>query len=199
MAIAESKGAVIAQGYKLPRELSVRDDVTLRLMDSDGSANFALIEAHRDYLVRHIPYFANLDQKRAEQYYQVRTPELIRTSQLAPYDIFQNGQLVGEACLQSRRRNFAEFGYWLAEDAQGQGIMTAAVGRLATFGFEEWGLDSIYLDIAVSNHASKAVARRIGAHYVDTMSASEMGIAYGAEELYELWETAKPTGAETYA
>ena len=56
----------------------------------------------------------------------------------------------------------AEVGYWLAEDARGQGHVTRAVRLITEWGFRHLGLERIDLLAATGNPASQRVAERCG-------------------------------------
>jgi len=53
-------------------------------------------------------------------------------------------------------------GYWLAESAQGEGLMTAAVAALVEEAFAGRGLNRVEIRAAQGNERSRAVARRLG-------------------------------------
>lgn len=55
-----------------------------------------------------------------------------------------------------------EIGYWVDSAAAGRGICTAAVGLVARWGFEEFGLDRIRIRAAPDNAASRRVAEKAG-------------------------------------
>lgn len=57
----------------------------------------------------------------------------------------------------------ANHGYWLRTSATGRGYATQAARLVVRFGLETLGLERIEMMIATENHASHAVARRIGA------------------------------------
>ncbi|MBV8158937.1 MAG: GNAT family N-acetyltransferase [Dyella sp.] len=59
----------------------------------------------------------------------------------------------------------ANLGYWVREQAQGRGVASRAVRRLATFGFETLGLCRIEIVAAVENVASRRCAEKAGARF----------------------------------
>src|SRR4051812_24694107 len=71
-----------------------------------------------------------------------------------------------------RHRN-TSIGYWLAEDHQGRGTMTAAVRALVDHAFERWDLHRVEIGAAVDNARSRAVPERLGFR--------EEGVRRGAE------------------
>jgi ribosomal-protein-serine acetyltransferase len=53
-------------------------------------------------------------------------------------------------------------GYWLAADAQGRGLMTAAVTALLDYAFFEWDLHRVVIEVIVGNERSQAIPERLG-------------------------------------
>jgi len=56
----------------------------------------------------------------------------------------------------------AELGYWLAEAYWGNGIMTSAVMAITDMAFEQFGLNRVYAEPYISNHASARVLEKAG-------------------------------------
>ena len=56
----------------------------------------------------------------------------------------------------------AEIGYWVAAEARGRGVATAAVRLLATWAIEDLGLERVELLANPRNEASQQVAERAG-------------------------------------
>jgi len=59
-------------------------------------------------------------------------------------------------------RNTAEFGYWLAEDFWGKGIMTEAVAAFVNYCFEKFSLTRMFASVYASNPASARVLEKAG-------------------------------------
>ena len=55
----------------------------------------------------------------------------------------------------------AEIGYWLGEEAQGNGIITRAVKALIDYGFEHLSLNKVFMRVATGNDKSVAIPRRL--------------------------------------
>jgi ribosomal-protein-serine acetyltransferase len=53
-------------------------------------------------------------------------------------------------------------GYWLAADAQGRGLMTAAVAALLDYAFFEWDLHRVIIEVVIGNERSRAIPERLG-------------------------------------
>jgi len=61
---------------------------------------------------------------------------------------------------QDVHRHTAEFGYWLAEEFWGRGIMTEAVGAFTDFCFDNFSLRRIYAEPFANNPASARVWKK---------------------------------------
>jgi len=146
----------------MPRfELS--DDVQLRsLTEADVKELYALIEANRSYLAPWMPWAAGQTAD--------GTAEFVRKSikQEADDDGFQvavivDGAIAGVLGHEVDRENrTTTIGYWLAEDQQGRGLMTAAVKRLLEHAFDELRLNRVGIEVAPNNPRSRALAERLG-------------------------------------
>jgi RimJ/RimL family protein N-acetyltransferase len=60
--------------------------------------------------------------------------------------------------------HLCNLGYWVRSSCRGQGLAGRAARLTARFAFEQLGLIRVEIVIAVGNHASLRVARKIGAH-----------------------------------
>ena len=64
-------------------------------------------------------------------------------------------------------------GYWLAEDQQGRGTMTAAVRTLVDHALSIWRLNRVEIRAAVENRRSRATPERLGFHQEGTLRQAE--------------------------
>ncbi|MBS1886926.1 MAG: GNAT family N-acetyltransferase [Actinobacteria bacterium] len=53
-------------------------------------------------------------------------------------------------------------GYWLAAEAEGRGLMTAAVRMLVDHAFREWGLHRVVIEVVADDARSRAIPERLG-------------------------------------
>jgi len=155
--------------------LEISDESHLRpLTEADAEPLHALIEANRPYLARWLPWAAG-------QTFE-HTAEFIRRSreQLAADDGFQaaiveGGELAGVighpgVDWENRRTSI---GYWLSEERQGRGTMTAAARLLTEHALSAWQLNRVEIRAAVENRRSRAIPERLGFREEATMRQVE--------------------------
>lgn len=73
----------------------------------------------------------------------------------------------------------AEIGYWLGEEYNGRGIMTACVQELIDVGRDYLNLQKIVIRCATGNERSRAIPRRLGFELEGTFRRAEL--------LYDRW------------
>jgi len=71
-----------------------------------------------------------------------------------------NDVLVGAVTV--RLREGGTVGYWLRASARGHGLMTEAVRAVVQWARDEHGIEQLFLWTHPDNHASQAVAERVG-------------------------------------
>lgn len=142
--------------------LDLGDGIELRSWSvRDASEIFALVDANREHLRAWLPW---VDRTAGP----AQIAEFIQMARRRDHDregngIYVGGALVGSAGLSWSTEDMeGEIGYWLAADAQGQGLITRATRALTTYGFGEVGLHRVTLKAAVENTRSRAVAERLG-------------------------------------
>ncbi|ARF17023.1 GNAT family N-acetyltransferase [Sporosarcina ureae] len=143
----------------------VTEDISLKLVgQEDAEELFTLVDESREHLREWLPWVDSMTD--AEQYGPIIHAWL---RQFAEEDGFQagimyKGDLVGFAGFHSI--NYANrqtsIGYWLAQDYQGKGIMTAVVSALVDYAFEGYDLHRVEIRCATENIRSQAVPERLG-------------------------------------
>ena len=141
--------------------------VTTRLVaPGDAPELAALLAANRDFLAPFEPF-------RPEDYFTAegqRTylEDVLRTCAAGgalPHVIVEDGRIVGRITLTNITRGpflSANLGYWVAKAANGRGVASAAVARIARIAFDELGLHRIEAGTMVHNAASQRVLQRNG-------------------------------------
>jgi ribosomal-protein-serine acetyltransferase len=133
------------------------------LEESDTEELHALVEANRDYLSRWMPWAAGQTLEDTMAFIQ-RTRQQLAANDGFQIAVIEDGYVVGVVgfhglCWQHRS---TRMGYWLAESAQGRGIMTRAVRALIAHAFGTWGLHRVEIRAGVGNAPSRAIPERLG-------------------------------------
>lgn len=154
----------------------IDDKTTLAMVEMrDAEELFELVDVSRMYLREWLPWVdanASIDETKA----------FIEAAQkqYARGDGFQcciryGGKIVGVIGLHrvDTFHKHTEIGYWLAEDYQGRGIVTACCRALVDFAFGEYELHRVEIRAAVDNEKSRAIPERLGFTYEGTLRESE--------------------------
>ncbi|MCG3153349.1 MAG: putative ribosomal N-acetyltransferase YdaF [bacterium] len=150
---------------RLMLRLQVRPDCWLRpLVARDASLLFWHVEANREHLRAWVEEIDALADESATRYWLEQAVLRAREGRSLLLGYFEGGRLIGTVGLHHIDRADAstEIGYWLAEDRQGQGLMTAAVSAVVTYVFEEWRLNRVEIVCPEENARSRAIPERLG-------------------------------------
>ena len=160
----------MAEVLKAGRGLELRP-LNLR----DAGALFALVEVNRERLRRWLPWpDANLSVLDSRAYI-LRMRTLERAGLGLSFGLWWKNRLVGVAgfnWIDGANRN-AAIGYWLAQHAEGHGLMTVAVSALLRHGFRTLKLNRIEIRAGVRNRRSRAIPKRLGFHHEGTLRQAE--------------------------
>jgi ribosomal-protein-serine acetyltransferase len=151
----------------------------LRLLDeSDAPELYAVIDANRDHLARWMPWAGGqtLDGTLA---FIARTREQLAGNDGFQTTVVEDGRIVGVIGFHSVswQSRCTVVGYWLAEAAQGRGIMTEAVRALVEHAFASWRLHRVEIRAALDNSRSRAIPERL--------AFTRESVAHAAERLGE--------------
>ena len=131
------------------------------LREEDATDIFTSIDTQRTHLGRWLPFVA--ETHRLEQTQQVVAGMLTDTSNpiftLRDGDFFAG--LIGFKSADPQKRHI-EIGYWLREEQQGKGIMTAAVQTLCEMAFTQMGMQRIEIRCGTGNLPSNRIPQRLG-------------------------------------
>ena len=130
------------------------DTYSLRpICSQDASDIFSAIDSEREYLGRWLPFVATTH--RVEQTRQVVENMLSNTQN--PIFTLRDGEafagLIGFKCADQTTHTI-EIGYWLCQQQQGKGLMTASVKALCTLAFESMGMRQVTIRCATGNQPS---------------------------------------------
>ena len=145
--------------------LKVRENLELRVRAPEEAAEtFAVIDKNREYLREWLPWVDATNSVEDVKKVIEKWQKEFAGKKDVVLGIYLDDKYVGNMGLHDINRNnsSAMIGYWLAEDAQGQGIMTDCVRALSSYGFNELDLNRIYILCASGNTKSRAIPERLG-------------------------------------
>lgn len=160
----------------MPLELKADRDVVLRpLRLKHATTLFALTRENDRWLRRWLPWLDSVTKPEHTRTFITRMRELERTGVALTFTIWHRDELVGIAGFNwiDRANRSATMGYWLAEGAGGQGVMTKAVKALMEHAFGTLDLHRIEIRAAVRNRASRAIPERLGFRHEGTVRQAE--------------------------
>jgi ribosomal-protein-serine acetyltransferase len=149
----------MAEGLKAGRGLELRP-LNLR----DAKALFSLVEANRERLRRWLPWPDANRSIQDSRTYILRVRAHARAGLGQSFGVWWKERLVGIAGFVwiDVANHRAAIGYWLAQEAEGHGLMTAAVKALLRHGFRTLKLNRIEIHVGVRNRRSRAIPERLG-------------------------------------
>lgn len=166
--------------------------LTLTLADPRyAEALFALVDKNRGYLRQWLPWLDhNQTVEDSDKFLRGCQASYAAQSELNVLIFFED-TLVGITGFNaiSHLNRQGEIGYWLGEEFNGRGFMTAAVARVIELGFEKYNLNRQVIRAATGNRPSQKVAKRLGFTYEGTQR--EAGYLYGKYEDLEMYSLLK--------
>jgi ribosomal-protein-serine acetyltransferase len=117
-----------------------------------------------DAMTEYPDYFQELDH-----YYPLSNPPM-------EMGIWWKGHLVGEIVLSRMQDSYtaAEFGYWIGEEAEGNGLVTHCVSALMDYAIENLGIERFVIGCALDNRRSRAIPERLGYRLQATVPDGEV-------------------------
>jgi ribosomal-protein-serine acetyltransferase len=161
---------MMLEALKAGRSLELRP-LNLR----DAGALFALVEANRERLRRWLPWPDANRSVLASRAFILQVRAQARAGTAQSFGLWWRDQLVGVAgfvWLDAPNQS-AAIGYWLAQEAEGRGLMTAAVTALLRHGFRTLQLNRIEIRAGVRNRRSRAIPERLGFRHEGTLRQAE--------------------------
>ena len=144
--------------------LSIAEGAELRLWEAGDAVELTeVIAANREHLATWLPWAETQGFQDSVEYLD------LKRLQLEANDGFEaalvlDGEIAGGVGFHRVDwvNRSTSIGYWLAADAQGRGLMTAAVTALLDYAFFEWDLHRVIIEVIVSNERSRAIPERLG-------------------------------------
>jgi RimJ/RimL family protein N-acetyltransferase len=149
--------------------------VIRRLLPDDAPAVARAIDECFDHLRPFLPWATPANVTAESQRRRLESPELAWTADAEHwgYGVFaaaEGAPLVASCGLHKRRGpGTLEVGYWVHAAHLRRGIATAAARAMTDAGFAVAGVEAMEILCDVANHASAAVARRVGYRLAGTI------------------------------
>jgi ribosomal-protein-serine acetyltransferase len=156
--------------------LPISDRLSLRLLEpEDASELHALVAANRAYLARWLPWAEGQALADTEGFIDRCMAQLLANGGFQAA-VVRDGSIVGVAGFLpvDWSRRSAGIGYWLAEEHQGNGTMTAAIRLLVDHAFATWELDRVEIRVATENRRSRAIPERLGFRQEGVLRGAEL-------------------------
>lgn len=175
---------------------SIFGPYTLRPLRAEDAADiFAAISTQREYLGRWLPFVAATQR---EEHSREAVAGMLANPDNPVFSIRDGGAFAGLIGFKSadRAAGTIEIGYWLREEYQGRGIVTAAVRRLCDRAFEDFGMRRVEIRCATGNLPSNRIPRRLGFR-ADRLEEHAEQLADGTRvdlQVYVLEATARDAG-----
>lgn len=145
--------------------LAVEDGLTLRLDQAEHADElFAVIDANRANLDPWLPWVQATRHVDDTRGFGSESRRKFTAGTDLPLTIVEHGRVLGKIGLHHMNSpsGSAELGYWLAQEAQGRGVMTKAARRVIDYAFLERGVRRVFLWADALNDSSCRVAQRLG-------------------------------------
>lgn len=160
--------------------LVINDNLELRQRHrEDADEIFALIDCNRQFLRQWLPWL-DVCKSRIDSLAHIESClHQISEGTGLGLAIWERGAIVGLISYNfiDSWNHCGQLGYWLGEQYQGRGIMTASCAALIGYGFEHFGFHRQTIAAATGNVRSRAIAERLG--------FTLEGISRDAEFLYD--------------
>jgi ribosomal-protein-serine acetyltransferase len=144
---------------------TIREGVYLELLEERHASHvFALVNREREYLRRWLPWVDATQSVDDSAAFIKSSLEQFASGKGFAAGIWRDGKLsgvIGTHKLDLLNRS-GEIGYWIAEPAQGKGIVTDACRAIVTHLFDDLDLNRVTIHCAVGNEKSAAIPQRLG-------------------------------------
>ncbi|GAC1501065.1 MAG: GNAT family protein [Ktedonobacteraceae bacterium] len=156
--------------------IKVDPQLELRILaDRDASDLYQLVDSNRAYLREWLPWVDGTLSVEDEQAFIHGTMTQYESDRSFTYAIWWNEHIagtIGYNALNWANRK-VDIGYWLAEQYQGQGIMTRSCRALIQHAFDELKFNRVEILCATMNTRSCAIPQRLGFTYEGTIRQAE--------------------------
>ncbi len=145
--------------------IRINDDTELRLYREEDAEEFlALIDGNREHLRTFMQWVDAVNRIEDElAFLSARVAEHDAALGIS-FAVVKQGRIVGAigTVMMDRVNDVVEIGYFVAEEHQGHGLMTRAVGAFVDHLFSEEGMNRVSARIMTENGRSRTLVERLG-------------------------------------
>lgn len=146
--------------------MNIAIDEDLRLEQTaqkHAKALWEAVDANREHLAEFLPWVGSMQSVDDFKNYISTCEQLYREKKEVSFVILYRKKIVGRIGIHhiNVANKTGAIGYWLAKDAEGNGIITRSCKWLIEYGFNELNLHRIELKAAVDNHKSQAIPQKL--------------------------------------
>jgi ribosomal-protein-serine acetyltransferase len=163
--------------------LMVNDHIHLQqLRIAHAGIIFETIDRDRNYLRRWLPFVDQTRKPEDTRDFIKQLQQNLRNDYV--YTIWYKGDFAGLAGYKDSDpvNQRTEIGYWLAENMQGKGIMIQTIKKLVDFAFRNLNRNRVQIKVAVGNHKSSAIPKKLGFVFEGTEREGE----FHSDRFYDL-------------
>lgn len=147
------------------KKIAITESLYLKEVALDDASDlFYIMDSERDSLREFLP-FIDYTQQLSDTEEFIRSVEEGGASKLDTVFVVKYEEktagLIGYKDTDALNKR-TEIGYWLSERFRGKGLVTQACKALIQHAFTEMAIHRVQLKVAVNNHKSIAVAKRLG-------------------------------------
>jgi len=146
-------------------KIKVSDTIVMRKLTLDDAREvYAMIDKNRGHFDVWLPGVNDTNSKEKAEANIAKWEDEAKNRKSFILGIFKDGRYVGNIDLHDfyEEAKSASMGYWISEDAQGNGIVTGCARALISYAFDEMGLNRIRIYCATPNKKSRAIPERLG-------------------------------------
>lgn len=148
---------------KLPFPNSFPGELRL-LQESNAEELFSLVDRNRQFLREWLPWLDGNKMLADSQAFIHLSKEQHISNRGFQTGVWYKGKLAGIIGYHpiDWQNRIVMIGYWLGQEYQGKGIITAACRSLTSYAFDEYNLNRVEIKCATGNAKSCAIPERLG-------------------------------------
>jgi ribosomal-protein-serine acetyltransferase len=155
----------------------LRDEIVVKLFeDRHAESLFAAVERNRKHLREWLAWVDPTKSLEDIRNFIGTSLQQFANKEGLAAGIWHDVQCIGS--IGSHRIDWTnrklEFGYWIAEDFQGRGIITDACRAFIDHAFNEWRMNRVEIHCATGNTRSCAIPRRLGFQLEGTLRDGQL-------------------------